>query len=187
MLKYRDDYVTFGADEKLKPQRFTVVAWFNTIKLAAYGHIFQSGHDWNDMAGIVIRVNLNSQFGCGVTQGPGNNVSWVTGPTLEADKWYHGAVTFDGTSISLYLDGVKVSNGGGAQVLYDDRPVRVGSHTDAPVSLFQGLIDEVGYFSEALEEEDIIQIMNEGLGTIVKGTAVQAKNKLTTTWGSVKE
>jgi len=181
-----NDYIDFGNDERLKPQTFTVVVWFNTKKLAAYGHIFQSGHDWDDMAGIVIRVNQTSQFGCGVTQGPGNTVSWVTGPAVKADTWYHSAVTSDGTNINLYLDGVKVATGGGTQVFYDDRPIRIGSHTDGLVSLFQGLIDEFAYFDEALEADDIVAIMNEGLETIVGRTAVQAVGKLNATWASIK-
>jgi hypothetical protein len=181
-----NDYVDFGNDERLKPQEFTVVVWFSTEKLAAYGHIFQSGHDWDDMAGIVVRVNQTSQFSCGVTQGAGNTVSWVTGPAVEADTWYHGAVTFDGTSINLYLDGVKVATGGGTQVFYDDRSVRIGSHPDQLVSLFQGVIDEAAYFNEALEEKDILNIMNFGLEEAVSITAVSSAGKLATTWGDIK-
>ncbi len=181
-----NDHVTFGNDERLKPQKFTVVAWFSTEKLAAYGHIFQSGHDWDDMAGIVVRINQTSQFGCGVTQDAGNTVSWVTGPAVNADTWYHGAVTFDGTSINLYLDGVKAATSGGTQVFYDDRPIRIGSHPDQNVSLFQGLIDEAAYFSEALEEEDILNIMNFGLEEAVNITAVSSAGKLATTWGDIK-
>lgn len=176
-----DDHVTFGNDERLKPQTFTVVSWFNVQKTTGHRHIFQSGHDWNDMAGIVFRVTQNNNFAAGVTQGPGNTVSWVTGPVVGTDTWYHGALTFNGTTIVLYLDGVNVAASGGTQVLYDDRPIRVGSHTDANVSLFGGFIDEVAYFNEALEGEDILNIMNLGLEEAINITAVSPAGKLAAT------
>lgn len=181
-----DDHVTFGNDERLKPQTFTVVAWFNATKASGHRHIFQSGHDWDDMAGIVFRVTQDGNFAAGVTQGPGNTVSWVSGPVLKIDTWYHGALTSDGQTINMYLDGVKIASAGGAQVLYDDRPVRVGSHTDQNVSLFGGLIDEFGYFNEALEAEDIVKIMNMGLEEAVNLLAVSSAGKLATKWADVK-
>jgi len=182
-----DDYVDFGKDERLKPQRFTVVAWFSTRKLNGYGHIFQSGNDWNDMAGIVFRVHQDGYFQSGVTQGPGNTVSWVNGPSLSADTWYHAALTFDGSTIVLYLDGERVASNVGAKVLYDEWPVRVGSHSHGVSSLFNGFIDEVAYFNEALSQEDIQLIMNEGLEKAVNITAVSSANKIAITWGGVKE
>lgn len=182
-----DDYVDFGNDERLKPQQLTVVAWFSTRKLNGYGHIFQSGNDWNDMAGIVFRVHQDGFFQSGVTQGPGNTVSWVNGPNLSAETWYHAALTLDGTNVVLYIDGEKAASTAGAKVLYDEHPIRVGSHSHSVSSLFNGLIDEVAYFNEALSQEDIQLIMNEGLEEAINITAVSSAGKLTTTWASIRE
>jgi len=182
-----DDYVDFGADERLKPQQFTVVAWFNTRKLNGYGHIFQSGNDWNDMAGIVFRVHQDGYFQSGVTQGPGNTVSWVNGPALSDETWYHAALTLDGATVVLYLDGERVASNAGVKVLYDQHPIRVGSHSHSVSSLFNGFIDEVAYFNEALSQEDIQLIMNEGLEKAVNITAVSSAGKLGTTWASIRK
>lgn len=182
-----DDYVDFGADERLKPQQFTVVAWFSTKKLNGYGHIFQSGNDWNDMAGIVFRVHQDGYFQSGVTQGPGNTVSWVNGPNLSAETWYHAALTLDGTNVVLYIDGEKAASTTGANVLYDGNPIRVGSHSHSVSSLFFGLIDEVAYFNEALTQEDIQLIMNEGLEEAINIIAISSAGKLATTWASIRK
>ena len=181
-----NDYVDLGTDERLKPQRLTIMAWFNTRKLNGYGHIFQTGNDWDDIAGIVFRVHQDGYFQAAVTQGPGNTASWVNGPGLSAETWYHAALTFDGTTIILYIDGVEVARTAGAEVFYDQWPARIGSHSHAVSSLFDGFIDEVAYFSEALEEKDVLAIMNQGLEEIVGATAVSSSGKLATTWGGVK-
>lgn len=181
-----DDCVDLGTDESLKPQRFTVVAWFSTRKLDGYGHIFQSGHDWNDMAGILLRVHQDGYFQGAMATGPGNTASWCNGPALSDDTWYHAALTFDGTTLTLYLDGKKADSTGGGEIFYDNVPVRIGSHPDSLTSLFDGLIDEIALFNVALAENDIKDIMNNGLEKASGISAVSTAGKLTTTWASIK-
>ena len=52
-----DSYIEFATGESMKTSHLTFMAWFNTRKLDGYGHIFQTGNDWNDMAGYVFRVH----------------------------------------------------------------------------------------------------------------------------------
>jgi len=179
-------HVEFGVNDNLKPEFFTIVAWFNTRKLNGYGHIFQSGKDWDDIAGVVFRVHQDGSFQAAVATGAGNTASWCNGPTLSDDTWYHAALTFDGTSTILYIDGAEVARGGGGEVFYDDRTVRMGVHPDDTGSAFDGLIDEFALFSEALIMDDIVAIMNNGLSELVTPEAVSPATKLATTWGSIR-
>ena len=48
---------------------------------------------------------------------------------------------------------------------------------------FNGIIDEVVIFKTVLAENDINNIMTQGLSRVL---AVSPSNKLTTTWGSIK-
>ncbi|MFC1717230.1 LamG domain-containing protein [Candidatus Poribacteria bacterium] len=180
-----DDYIDCGLDESLKPQQFTVVAWFNTRKLDDYGHIFQSGKDWDDMAGIYLRVHKEGYLQAGVAQGPANNVSKIKGPALSTDVWYHTGLTFDGENVILYLDGVKIGSNTAQQVLYDGRSSVIGRKVEVN-RFFDGFIDEVAFFNVALTQDDVNAIMNEGLEAIVNPIAVSATGKLTTTWGELK-
>jgi hypothetical protein len=162
-------YIEFATGESMKTPHFTIMAWFNTRKLNGYGHIFQTGNDWNDMAGYVFRVNQNGMGQSGLAFGPGNTTTFVTGPALEANTWYHMALTYDGTTATLYLDGENVSSNPGAgqgEIMYDDQPVRIGVHSHDTGSPFDGFIDEVALFDVALEAEDIGAIMNSGLAGI---------------------
>ena len=181
-----NDYVDLGTDERLKPQRITIVAWFSTRKLNAYGHIFQSGNDWNDIAGIVFRVHQDGYSQAAITQGPGNTAAWLNGPILKAEEWYHAALTFDGTTALLYINGDNVANAGGAKILYDQWPARIGSHSHSVSSLFNGMIDDFALFNEAISQDDIMTIMDEGLEKALGITAVSPAGKLTTTWGTLK-
>jgi hypothetical protein len=161
-------YIEFATGESMKTPHFTIMAWFNTRKLDGYGHIFQTGNDWNDMAGYVFRVHQEGTAQSGLAFGPGNTTTFVTGPALEADTWYHMALTYDGTTAILYLNGENVSsNPGQGEVMYDDQPVRIGTHSNDTSSAFDGFIDEVALFNVALEAEDIEAIMNGGLIIIV--------------------
>jgi hypothetical protein len=50
-----------------------------------------------------------------------------------------------------------------------------------------GLIDEVGIFNVPLTQEDIQQIMNDGLESVVGvSTSVKPTGKITTAWARIK-
>lgn len=185
-LKGNGGHVEFGVNNNLKPEFFTLMAWFNTRKLNGYGHIFQSGKDWDDIAGIVFRVHQDGTFQAAIATGAGNTASWCNGPALSANTWYHAALTFNGTSAVLYIDGNEVARGGGGEILYDNRTVRMGVHPDDTGSAFDGFIDEFALFSEALIQDDIIAIMNNGLSELVTVEAVSPAMKLATTWGEIR-
>ena len=50
----------------------------------------------------------------------------------------------------------------------------------------KGIIDEVAFFNVALGEDDIKDIMNNGLPEALGITAVEPGGKLTTIWGAIK-
>lgn len=101
------------------------------------------------------------------------------------DKWHFvvGRADADTGKISIWIDGEMEAEadfnenqeyGTGEGVFH------IARHYDRYT---EGIIDEVAIFNVALEEEDINNIMDNGLET---AAAVEPVNKLTTTWGRIK-
>ncbi len=66
----------------------------------------------------------------------------------------------------------------------DTGPVFIGRDSCCAGRFGNVLIDEVAIFSVALEQDDIQTLMEKGLATTL--TAVEAEDKMATTWGNVK-
>ena len=181
-----DDYVNCGNDASLRPESVTVTAWFKP-RTVVHGFIFANGKVWNNMAGVLVKVNGSLLIATGVTQGPGNNTIWLNGPVINADRWYHTALTYDGTDINLYLDGERVAGAPAPTIFYDDDITTIGAASNGFEWLFDGIIDEVALFNEALTQEDIKIIMTEGLEIATAPSAVSSAGKLATTWSTIKK
>ncbi len=84
-------------------------------------------------------------------------------PGIQDGLWHHITVVYDGANMMLYTDGQlnKKTGHTGTPSVCDD-PVRVGGGSNHPALLpFNGYIDEVRIYDEALEPEDIVNAMND--------------------------
>ena len=110
----------------------------------------------------------------------------VTTPPTAVGQWSHIAATYDADTetAKVYFNGV-LSN----------QAANVDMHIDSPVNIhiasneknrFNGIIDDVGIFNVALDEDDINDIMTKGLVEVVGVAAVDASGKLAATWASIK-
>jgi hypothetical protein len=89
-----------------------------------------------------------------------NTSSWVNfGATLPVGTPTHVAVTYDGTNVALYLDanlilswGFTLDSGRGSNLC-------VGQIQNGAGYFFNGDIDDVGFFSTALNQGQIATIM----------------------------
>ena len=102
----------------------------------------------------------------------------------EMDKWIHIATVYSAKEkkIRFFINGeLDIENdwGGNPGVL---DPARIGDWNQS--RQWEGLIDEFIIFNTALGEDDVQAVMNDGLETTL---AVDAKQKLAVTWGSLKK
>ncbi len=102
---------------------------------------------------------------------------------LPMQEWAHIAETYDGKTARIYVNGNEVLNGAGTGDMRDNNDIKywIGSMY-ATDRWFGGMIDEVRIWSKALTQDEIKKSID---GTLV-GAAVERSNKLTTTWGSLK-
>ncbi|MYA68532.1 LamG domain-containing protein [Candidatus Poribacteria bacterium] len=105
---------------------------------------------------------------------------------FELDEWYHYVMVADGKDGKIYINGEFI----GAQPENFDLP----EHKEAAIYIGAGenpnvhrvedaIIDEVVIYAKALTEEEIQASMEMSVPGVL---AVEARGKLTTTWGELK-
>ncbi len=109
--------------------------------------------------------------------------------TAPADDWYHYAGTYDGSTVRAYVDGELMAEAGGLSGPIADSgiDVHIGSSTYAISDALKGVLDEVAIFNVALSEDEIQDIMENGLEKATGVTAVASSGKLPVTWGSIRD
>ncbi|CAN5826136.1 hypothetical protein BH23ACT10_BH23ACT10_39400 [soil metagenome] len=95
----------------------------------------------------------------------------ATGPRLSAGQWRHLAVTYDGASVQLYIDGQTAgSQSTSGLVTTSDGALRIGGTTLAN-EYFGGTIDDVRIYNRALSAGEIAQDMDTPVGGGTPGNA----------------
>jgi len=165
---------------------FTIVAWYKGEATDSWQYLVSKEIPHNSRN---YSIGVNKDTGVMTTQITVGAEQWktATGKTMLTDgEWYHMAGTYDGTFIQSWVNGVMEGQTGeqGEPDQPEEQPLRIGAVNGIPV---KGVIDEVALFSVALEEEDIQEIMNNGLAEALQILAVDPAEKLAVTWGGIKE
>jgi hypothetical protein len=92
----------------------------------------------------------------------GNSADLAGTTTIQPNTWYHAAVTYDGTTVKLYLNGqLEASAARTLNTVIDGNGLTFGFRPDSNAH-WTGLIDEVEIFSRALSASEILAIYNAG-------------------------
>ena len=83
--------------------------------------------------------------------------------SADLNIWKHAAMTYDGTSVRLYINGSLVSTVAGAHTTTNN-PLEFG-HWSVGAEYWNGLIDEVRLYSRALTQTEIQTDMNTPIGS----------------------
>ena len=109
---------------------------------------------------------------------------------LDSGKWYHVAYVFDGNAPAadnqqIYVDGVLESTGSNSNqsVPSNNSPLWISELDSSRGFFWSGLIDELGIWEKALNEDEVLLAMDGNL----KALSVEPQNKLTAKWGEIKE
>ncbi|HVN74787.1 MAG TPA: LamG domain-containing protein [Thermoanaerobaculaceae bacterium] len=151
-------YVQAPSTAALSPAAaITIDAWINTTATNATARIVDKitagGGDGYLLDLLRGRVRLLID---------GNSVTGAT--TLQPGVTYHVAGTYDGSALTVYVNGV--SDGTQAfsgAIPTNSLPVRIGADSTGAGNLFRGWIDEVEIFSRALSLSEI-QAIHDALG-----------------------
>ena len=156
-----DDYLLMGTSAISLDTNFTISAWFKPNSAALAGYDFMCG--WGNNASGQARVMqiLNSKLSFEIY------IARVSGATtLSADTWYHGAVTFSGDNVEIFLNGSSDGTGTISRNSMSSSLTFAGgtpAMTSSGFAPFSGLIDEFAVFDSVLTSTQVSAIYNSGV------------------------
>ena len=162
---------------------FTYLLWVKPLGTPGGPHIRLIERDWHNPN---ILIGPNDFYGSFVFNGGIDNSS-IRGGTWEMEEWCFVALTHDGKTLILYINGEQVAdiNAGQPDLTkkYENGSIWL-ARWKKPGWDFSGVLDEVAIFNTALNVDDINDIMTNGLEDAL---AVSPLGRLTTTWGNIKK
>ena len=156
-----DDYVNLGSHPKFDiSNQITVAAW---IKVDAFDKDYQTIIAKGDSSWRLQRTADTDtlEFACSGLPMPGNRYSGGIYGRINVNdgQWHHVAGTYDGSIISLYIDGaLDVSAETVGSIKTNDHEVHIGANAQKSGRFWNGLIDDVRIYNYALGTDEIAAI-----------------------------
>ena len=114
-----------------------------------------------------------------------NNWDISSGVTVKDGTWYHVANVYDGETASIYIDGEEKVSQKVPKFQLQDQDQTAWLATDKGTGFLSAVVmDEVGLFNDALTEDEIQNIMKDGI--YHTAFAVEPTDKLSVLWGKLK-
>jgi hypothetical protein len=140
----------------------TVSLWFKTprnLSSSTESGLFQYGYPaLGNMFGLITSVSAPGKL---YFYGGGRDLAGTT--TIQPDTWYHGAVTYDMTTLRLYLNGrLEADAPLSLNTGEDGNGLTVGNRWNGGAK-WEGLIDEVKIYSRALTANEIRSLYDRNL------------------------
>ena len=138
----------------------TVEFWMNSARLTANptwaGLVCKGNDSWRVMGtseGNTVYAAFN-----GVTP-----VDLFGNRNVNDGQWHHIAATYDGSTMSIYVDGtLDASQSASGVINQNTLPLDLGANSGSPGLMFSGLIDEVSLYNRALSSDEIAAIYAAG-------------------------
>ncbi|MBA3682261.1 MAG: histidine kinase [Bacteroidetes bacterium] len=165
-----ESYLDLGTSEFLKPEKGTISVWVNVHALIALGRgvdtnpiITTNAHDGEDCnQSYFIGFDINTRKINGSTANSCEDASTVyTRKKISLGHWHHVVLTYDDTTLSLYLDGklqYKIKKKFKTCFLKES-PIIIGNIRERKnMRFFLGCIDDIHIYNRTLTEAEINEL-----------------------------
>ena len=151
--------------------RMSVASWFKTTtNHADTSFIVNKGGHGSETPGQNINYGI---FMTGTetitamieTQSGVDHAATSTSPYNDG-QWHYAVMTYDGTTLRLYIDGAQVASKSTAGAVPDNtgtQPVRVGANSRSLDRFFTGNVDEVRVWNRVLTSTEVSNAYNSGV------------------------
>jgi hypothetical protein len=176
------------ADSLDLEEAWTITAWIYVNKSDVnYGHILGKRDDGASEANYAFRTSADgtgweSYFWRGGWQG-----IWGAGDVIK-DTWLYMTSVYDGeATVTIYENGIAIGSSNiGPPPPAGTAEVHIAGWQANSSELLDGFLDEVAIFSVALEEDDIMELMDSGIQESLGLLPVHALGKTPLAWGAIK-
>lgn len=156
---------------------YTISAWFNTNQfypsVGGLTYNYQSivgyapqHYSWGPAYSLQLLNGDNTTLtasqwtGANLFQGVSTNTGTIT-----TNQWYHAVVTYDGTNIKMFRDGVLVGSRAATIDFANQVQFLIGANGDGPnpgglYGGFNGKLDDIGFWDRALDVCEVTQLFN---------------------------
>ncbi|MBI2657301.1 VWA domain-containing protein [Candidatus Woesearchaeota archaeon] len=173
-----DDYVKVSDSSSLRIGKdvISMEAWILPKQSGTMDRLIEKdGPDGN--RGYQLNIHTTKKLSTTLTPCSGLNGfnADLTGNTILTDnEWHHAAMTYDGNTVTYYLDGVNDGQypytNGFCNNSNNNAPLLIGNSNNAADRAFEGTMDEVAVWNEALNPSEIGQVYQSGSGNNVVKT-----------------
>ncbi|MEO9476297.1 MAG: LamG-like jellyroll fold domain-containing protein [Cyclobacteriaceae bacterium] len=159
-----DDFISYQLDRLEYNSAFTFEGWFKSAVSGQNMVIFEATDEATNE--VLLQIGLQSTGEFYASIGFSGNLSTVTSADVYNDEfWYHYAVVHDGSTVTIYIDGVNVgttSDGPIANVLTRSVIGRSDPiETNAGSDYFNGSLDEMRIWNYARTENQLNATINQ--------------------------
>jgi len=191
LLSGSSQYVNLPAGMVSTLSNFTIEAWVKLNSTASWNRIFDFGNNTTTYMFLTPQNGSTSRLRFAITTSSAGGEQQINGPSaLAAGVWYHVAVTLNGNTGILYLNGVAVGTNSAITL----NPSSLGSTVNNYLGKSQwsdpylnGLLDEFRIYSVALSPAEIAatyalgpsQLLSTGSPFI---SMTETSTSLTLTW-----
>ena len=160
-----DDYISVPRDAIVGIQKGTIEVWIFPYELDSDNWFFSYAMD--TYLGIAMCVDINGSLCSQLNQGSGSAMRG-TSDFVAPLEWTHVAMSWDGTQVMLYVNGLldaTFENSGYAQDYDSELLIGCDSfHRD--YYSFNGIVDEVCIWNRALTQQEIQEKMYQSLNPV---------------------
>ena len=136
-----------------------------------------------------IKLDASSSNQVFITKGLGWNIMYINGGVrfiaicetdngdftypmdLDANRWYHLALVYDGSTAIGYIDGVQVgSDNGSGNIRLSSWDVIIGARYDQVADFFSGTVDDIRIYDDVLSSADIVDLNNNTIDSWVRSS-----------------
>jgi hypothetical protein len=150
-------------NESLSLSNFSISTWFKTSQnYTEPGTIVNKGGMGTDEQGMNLNygiwINENNAVTGGFEAESGDDFIVNSSKNYNDGNWHYSLLTFNGSLLSLFIDGKLVANQSAITDQPDntgDQPLRIGANSLNEDKFFKGDVDEIRVLDRALNESEV--------------------------------